>query len=381
MWLSLAIIAVLLLLLVGFTVWFYLRFALPLRRLLRIVKKWGRRDYKGDISDSDAHNAANREVFPPRAAPCCPLLAALSSCAGRALLPPGRALLRVARPPPSQLAALMLNFQKMLVALRFGETSWADGSWVSVLRNNLAALDLVEAGGNHRSLGAVMNNVALSAADASVQEAYPSLQVGEIYGAAISAVKEQMAAEPGNPALVDTLAFRLLNCTLWHLKAKPPRPAEAKAGLDEMLQYCTSPRTMATVAQRVSAEVLASGRIPAVQPVAHRHRVPVQPPDPAHADLEIVGAVALLIEKARPLRNLGHISPCLPMSRVSPQALAFCASSPLAHDDSDPRSGIRILVFQSALERTHVLRCLRPHSAVFIVPPCSRFALNTLTCS
>ena len=69
----------------------------------------------------------------------------------------------------------MLNFQKMLVALRFGETSWADGSWVSVLRNNLAALDLVEAGGNHRSLGAVMNNVALSAADASVQEAYPSL--------------------------------------------------------------------------------------------------------------------------------------------------------------------------------------------------------------
>ena len=235
MWLSLAIIAVLLLLLVGFTVWLYLRFALPLRRLLRIVKKWGRRDYKGDISDSDAHNAANREVFPPRAAPCYPLLAALSSCTGRALLPPGRALLRVARPPPSQLAALMLNFQKMLVALRFGETSWADGSWVSVLRNNLAALDLVEAGGNHRSLGAVMNNVALSAADASVQEAYPSLQVGEIYGAAISAVKEQMAADPGNPALVDTLAFRLLNCTLWHLKAKPPRPAEAKAGLDEML--------------------------------------------------------------------------------------------------------------------------------------------------
>ena len=56
---------------------------------------------KGDISDSDAHNAANREVFPPRAAPCCPLLAALSSCTGRALLPPGRALLRVARPPPS----------------------------------------------------------------------------------------------------------------------------------------------------------------------------------------------------------------------------------------------------------------------------------------
>ena len=36
-----------------------------------------------------------------------------------------------------------------------------------------------------------------------------------------------MVADPSNAALHDKLAFRLLNCALWHMRASPPRAHEA----------------------------------------------------------------------------------------------------------------------------------------------------------
>ena len=65
----------------------------------------------------------------------------------------------------------------------------------------------------------------------------------------------------------DTLALRLLNCTLWHLHAEPPRPVEAAKVLNEVVGNCTNVRTMATVAAYVSSEPLASGGPKGAPPV------------------------------------------------------------------------------------------------------------------
>ena len=181
------------------------------------MHKWGDRDFTGAINHHDAANASSRE-----------------------------------------LTELMSNFKKMLVALRFGETGWANGKQSFVMHNNFAALALVQESGNQRGLGVVMNNIALATTDTQVQDAFPQLDTGEIYGAAISIARQQVAAEPSNPALVDTLAFRLLNCTLWHMGANPPRPADASALLFELMKCCANPRTMATIAAKISCQELVS---------------------------------------------------------------------------------------------------------------------------
>lgn len=92
-------------------------------------------------------------------------------------------------------------------------------------------------------------------------QAFPQLDPREIYTAAIDAGMAQVQRDPSNLANHDTLAFRLLNCALWHMRAEPARPQEASVMLMEVLKHCGNARTMATVAQHVSKEAVASGGV------------------------------------------------------------------------------------------------------------------------
>ena len=56
-----------------------------------------------------------------------------------------------------------------------------------------------------------------------------------------------------NPELHDKVAYRLLNCALWHMTSTPPRPAEAAAMILQVGQHCSNARTMATIAQHISS--------------------------------------------------------------------------------------------------------------------------------
>ena len=143
--------------------------------------------------------------------------------------------------------------------------------------------------------------------------------------AAISGAKEQIANDPTNDALKDTLAYRLLNCTLWHLRAKPPRPAEAAGVLAEVLGTTVNARVMATVAMHVSAEPLVSGGTETLPDGT----VVVVTPDPA-----ILGAVSTLVHGA----------------------LALAAVRPVEFDDSD---------FIADLAAAHCdIGCTAPHGGI-----------------
>jgi len=110
---------------------------------------------------------------------------------------------------------------------------------------------------------------------------------------AIAACKRQILADPTNVALHDKLAFRLLNCALWHMRAEPPRPDEAATLLLEVTAHCSNARTMATVVQLVSSEFIASGGL--------KEGVAIQPnPTILHAVTTLIQA-ALTIATAQPI--------------------------------------------------------------------------------
>ena len=90
-----------------------------MRRLLELVTRWGEDDFGGEIAANESRLAASYE-----------------------------------------LAELLKNFKKMLVALRFGKDAWAKGYTPRVQANNFDALELITATGNARGLGVVMNNMA-----------------------------------------------------------------------------------------------------------------------------------------------------------------------------------------------------------------------------
>ena len=207
-------------LLFAFTWWLNRRFATPILKLVKIISEWGKSDFQGGIDAEDAAQSSSLE-----------------------------------------LSVLLQNFKKMLIALRFGSDKWATGSQrkVAVMENNLSACELVRETGNERGMGIVLNNVALACGDSSVADAFPQLEASELWPAAISAASSQVQAHPSDMAMRDTLAMRLLNCTLWHMRADPPRPEEAAAVLSQVVVHCTNVRTMAIVASHVSSEVLASG--------------------------------------------------------------------------------------------------------------------------
>ena len=205
-------------LLFAFT-WLNRRFATPILKLVKIISEWGKSDFQGGIDAEDAAQSSSLE-----------------------------------------LSVLLQNFKKMLIALRFGSDKWATGSQrkVAVMENNLSACELVRETGNERGMGIVLNNVALACGDSSVADAFPQLEASELWPAAISAASSQVQAHPSDMAMRDTLAMRLLNCTLWHMR-RPAAPRGGGGGALQVVVHCTNVRTMAIVASHVSSEVFASG--------------------------------------------------------------------------------------------------------------------------
>lgn len=221
LWGSILICSVIVAALFLFTSYLNRRFSQPIVRLLQLVEQWGDKNFGGQIDVDDSRQAANRD-----------------------------------------LAELMTNFKKLLIAMRFGDDKWAHGSADKQMSNNFAALNLVQTSGNPAGVGTVFNNIALLSSHPDVSAAYPQLDSREVYDAAIQSGIDLIRADPTNPALHDKLAFRLLNCALWHMRDKPPRPQEAATTLLMVMQHTASARTMATIAQHVSSEVVASGPEP-----------------------------------------------------------------------------------------------------------------------
>ena len=210
------------------TYWLNRRFAKPVLNLLTLVRGWSRRSFVGNIDAYEASQASSRD-----------------------------------------LSSLMSNFKKMLIALRFGDSTWANGDVEAVMMNNFSALQMVEEAGSQRGVGVAMNNIANLAGNEQVQVQFPQLDHQEIYLAAIDAAKAQLAASPNEVANVESLAFRLLNFALWHMRATPPRSQEAASVLQKC-EFCTNAWTMATVASHISSQMLASGSGPSdTDTVAH----------------------------------------------------------------------------------------------------------------
>lgn len=293
---SVAICSIVMAFLFLMTMWLNKRFAQPINKLVRLVQGWGDRDLKGNIDAEDAEQSSSQE-----------------------------------------LSVLLQNFKKMLIALRFGDSGWTAGQGARAVRqmdNNLSACELVQSTGNARGMGIVLNNVALATADPSIEKAFPQLDAAELWPAAIAAAKQQVNAHPDDMALRDTLAMRLLNCTLWHMNAEPPRPEEAAAVLSQVVANCTNVRTMSTVAVHVSSHILASGGLSSDGAMVQPHPM-------------ILGAVSSLVDAA----------------------LSICAQGALPFDDSDLVADLAVAHCDVGCMTMSVLASGEALPMVFCQPP------------
>ena len=225
-WGSIAVCAGVLFVLFAFTWWLNRRFSLPLLRLLKLMRKWSAGNFENSYGKEqwadDAKQSANLE-----------------------------------------LSILMSNFKKMLIALRFGDDKWAKGGdgQSDMMRNNFAALELVQGTGNpEKGLGVVLNNIALLIEHDHGR--LPSAQAdGDLRGRR-RVCKGRSAGDdapsvldPASQAAADTLALRLLNFALFYMRAEPPNMHVASNLLLEVSLRCGhNARTMATVAKYISLE-------------------------------------------------------------------------------------------------------------------------------
>ena len=225
-WGSIAVCAGVLFVLFAFTWWLNRRFSLPLLRLLKLMRKW---------SDGQFENSYGKEQWADDAKQSANL----------------------------ELSILMSNFKKMLIALRFGDDKWAKGGdgQSDMMRNNFAALELVQGTGNpEKGLGVVLNNIALLSN--MTMDDFPLLKPMEIYAAAVESAKAGVQAtmhlpslDPASQAAADTLALRLLNFALFYMRVEPPNMHVASNLLLEVSLRCGhNARTMATVAKYISLE-------------------------------------------------------------------------------------------------------------------------------
>jgi len=164
----------------------------------------------------------------------------------------------------AELGTLITNFDRLLVALRFGGgASWARGKGDVEMANNLRALKLVfdAPGSAGRGFGVVMNNMALAANKPGVEQHWPTLTADELFTAAVSNARGACFDNPDDDTLHDTLAFRLLNCVLYHIHAD--RWESAVAFLNEIYaDQKVSGRCLATVCSHLSFTLACVGRQP-----------------------------------------------------------------------------------------------------------------------
>ena len=185
-----------------------------------------------------------------------------------------------------ELKTIVTNFQKLLLALRFGNADYHQGDARKEISNCKEVLELMQSTGNVRGLGVCYNNLANAASRNPATAIEFSVDTMKMFTEAIAnceamltknnedlvaaVAKQEVVTDDGGAAakqvveltakkdeLHATLALRQLNYGLWHLGEK--RTELASETFQKAINVTNSPKVLSTIALAMSETALNDG--------------------------------------------------------------------------------------------------------------------------